>query len=137
MQQSHLKPFEVQDKEVAKIKMLKDFDLGDDTVEVILQNDYYTKVLSDVNCNHLVNTSQKKVKMDTFLSQIGALFRYESSSLDTRVIRFDILRAAWQVHGYEFSNLKRMKRLKGINFNMLNNKSIRIMNRFAKKVSQF
>ena len=42
-----------------------------------------------------------------------------------------------QSQGYEFSDLQKMKRLKGINFNMLNVKSIRIMNRFAQKVAQF
>ena len=55
----------------------------------------------------------------------------------TKVVRFDILRAAWQVHGYKFSNLQKMKKIKGLNFNMLSLKSIRIMNRFAKKVKQF
>ena len=49
-------------------------------------------------------------------------------------LRFDIIRSAWQVHGYEFSNLRRMKRIGGLNFNMLSVKSIRIMNRFAQKI---
>ena len=41
------------------------------------------------------------------------------------------------MHGYEFSNLKKLKKVNGINFNMLSVKSIRIMNRFSKKVAQF
>ena len=52
----------------------------------------------------------------------------------TLFLRFDILRSAWHVHGYEFSNLRRMKRIGGLNFNMLSVKSIRIMNRFTKKI---
>ena len=52
----------------------------------------------------------------------------------TLFLRFDILRSAWHVHGYEFSNLRRMKRIGGLNFNMLSVKSIRIMNRFAIKI---
>ena len=41
------------------------------------------------------------------------------------------------MHGYEFSNLRRMKPIKGINFNMLSVKSIRIMNRFAHKIKVY
>ena len=72
-------------------------------------------------------------KFEAFLSSIGALANKTgwNEADSTKVIRFDILRAAWQVHGYEFSNLKKLKKINGINFNMLSVKSIRIMNRFS------
>ena len=63
--------------------------------------------------------------------KIGALAVDKTSNMSNKVIRFDILRAAWQVHGYKYSNLQKMKKIKGINFNMLSIKSIRILNRFS------
>ena len=43
--------------------------------------------------------------MDNFLLSIGALVRYNAEQVSTKVIKFEILRATWQAHGYEFSNL--------------------------------
>ena len=120
-----------------KFKALIDFDSGDDMVEVIQHKHYYGKVLKDLGMRSIYKDAEEIAKVDKFLLSIGALVRYTSAQVSTKVIKFDILRATWQAHGYEFSNLQKMKRLKGINFNMLNVKSIRIMNRFAQKVAQF
>ena len=64
-----------------------------------------------------------------------ATLKFQDDSAKAPVyLRFDILRSALLVHGYGFSNLRRMKRIGGLNFNMLSVKSIRIMNRFAVKI---
>ena len=79
-------------------------------------------------------------KLDHLFSKIGALATAtpkDKKSKSCQILRFDILRSAWQVHGYEFTNLKRFKKVKGINFNMLSVKSIRIMNRLASKIGTY
>ena len=40
-------------------------------------------------------------------------------------------------NGYKFTSLKRFKKIKGLNYNMLSVKSIRIMNRLSSVIQQF
>lgn len=87
----------------------------------------------------MLKTAKEFLKLEHFFAQIGALAVSKTKAKDgaveeTKYLRFDIVRSAWQVHGYEFSNLRRMKRIGGLNFNMLSVKSIRIMNRFSLKI---
>ena len=116
-----------------------DFDTGDDAVEVIARADFYDLVLKQLGLNIITQAPEEIVKMDRFLAEIGALAKNSSvpEGPDSQVIRFDILRSAWQVHGYQFSNLRKLRKLRGLNFNMLNVKSVRVMNRLAKKVDKF
>ena len=137
-------------KEVSHIALMG-FDTGDDAVEVIKRDDFYGQVMKDLGLASLVKATKEVAKFDDFFAQIGALAICSKISdtscckaADTaadqegaKYLRFDILRSAWQVHGYEFSNLRRMKRIGGLNFNMLSVKSIRIMNRFAIKVQGY
>ena len=63
------------------------------------------------------------------MAEIGALAVIKDD--ESEVIRFDILCSSWLVHGYMYSSYRKLKRVKGLNFNMLSAKSIRIMNRLA------
>ena len=111
-------------------------DMGDNTIELITREDFYAQVMTDLGLQTLIKTTKEVEKLDHFFAQIGALARVYSKKdeSDNLFLRFDILRASWQVHGYEFCNLRRMKRVGGLNFNMLSVKSIRIMNRFSIKI---
>ena len=73
--------------------------------------------------------------MDAFLAEIGALAVITDTHQE--VIRFDILCSAWLVHGYLYSSFRKLKRVNGLNFNMLSAKSIRIMNRLVAVVSAY
>lgn len=53
------------------------------------------------------------------------------------MIRFDVLSQAWLVHGYEFSSHRKLRKVSGLNFNMLSAKSIRIMNRMVNVVAAY
>ena len=95
--------------------------------------------MTDLGLKTLAKATSEVAKLDEFFAQVGALAEAKSTAKDGSInsilyLRFDILRSTWQVHGYEFSNLRRMKRIGGLNFNMLSVKSIRIMNRFAMKI---
>ena len=67
--------------------------------------------------------------MNTFLAEIGALAVTKADN--SEVIRFDVLCCAWMVHGYLYSSFRKLKKVNGLNFNMLSAKSIRIINRLV------
>jgi len=112
---------------------LTDFDSGDDKVEVIKKTDFFEQVLADLGLPPL----SEKEKQEQYLSlvRIGALAHVKTDK--SQVLRFDVLSAAWLVHGYQFSNFRQLKRVKGLNFNMLSVKSIRIMNRLARVIDAY
>lgn len=114
-----------------------DFDSGDDRIEMILLCDFFARVLHDLGMDHLSISPNTKTKVEKMLAQIGALAYNMADPDKIKVVRFDILRSAWQVHGYEFSNLKQLKTKQGMNFNMLSVKSIRILNRFTAKIAKY
>ena len=125
-------------KELSHVALMG-LDMGDDAVEVIKHDDFMSQVMTDLGLKTLAKASSEVAKLDEFFAQVGALAEAKSTAKDGSInsilyLRFDILRSTWQVHGYEFSNLRRMKRIGGLNFNMLSVKSIRIMNRFAMKI---
>lgn len=112
---------------------LQNFDSGDDKVDVIVHETFYTQLFTDLNL--AVPTKEQTQVMDAFLASIGALAIEKINC--TQVIRFDVLNAAWQVQGYLFSGMTKFKKVKGLNFNMLSAKSIRILNRFAKMIETY
>ena len=121
---------------------LVDFDSGSDTIEVIYLSDFYGRVIKDLGFGKSVKEAPAEMKkMNYWLASIGALTEIVSSQNEgeqrTRAIRFDVLRSAWLLHGYQFSNQKKLRKMHGMNFNMLSVKSIRIMNRFSSKISKF
>ena len=107
------------------------FDSGDDKVSYISQADFYKQVFTSLG----VSIDEERDKMDTFLAEIGALAVIKAD--ESEVIRFDILCSAWLVHGYLYSSFRKLKRVNGLNFNMLSAKSIRIMNRLVAVVSAY
>ena len=120
---------------------LRDFDTGDECVEVMLRDDFYSSVLPTLGLHNMINAKDQIASLDQFFADIGVLARYSknktSKKTDIKVLRFAVLAAAWQVHGYEFSNLKRLKRINGLNFNMLSVKSIRILNRLSARLQAY
>ena len=109
------------------------FDSGDDKVPFITHEHFHEQVFMSLGLPQL--NLQERTHLSTLLAEIGALARLKASNAE--VIRFDVLSQAWLVHGYEFSSHRKLKKVSGLNFNMLSAKSIRIMNRMVNVVAAY
>mmetsp|Transcript_6393 Transcript_6393/g.8545 ORF Transcript_6393/g.8545 Transcript_6393/m.8545 type:complete len:251 (+) Transcript_6393:2191-2943(+) len=115
---------------------LSNFDTGEGKVEVMRRDDFYGQVLKELGMSALMESAEEVAKLDQFFAEIGALATFVPTEFEQpeKVLRFAILTAAWSIHGYMYSNNRRLKKINGLNFNMLSVKSIRILNRLSARI---
>ena len=90
-------------------------------------------VLDDLDLTKYVEGSGPSAKLAELLSKIGA-----SSILNrTKVIRYEVLFSAMRVLGYDFDGQVNTQLKKGLDFRMLNSRSVRILNRFAEIIALY
>ena len=105
--------------------------------EVIYRSHFYDKVLTDMGLKRYIDLPQETAKLDSILTQIGALVTDSQSLNQTKFIRLEVLISAMRIHKYEYAGLNLSTKLDGVDFRTLTPKSVRIMNRLTRVVAQY
>ena len=84
-----------------------------------------------------VDIPAETAKLDSMLTQIGALVTDSQSLSQTKFIRLEVLISAMRIHKYEYAGLNLATKLQGVDFRTLSSKSMRIMNRLTRVVAQY
>ena len=144
VQSSQLKMIRPSDNNQLPHSSLAEFNLSDDEqVEILLREDFYSQVLADLSMQELSEKADEVAKLENLFLEIGVLALCKAASVgatqnnEKYVLRFQVLAASWQALGYRFSNLKRLRKINGLNFNMLSVKSIRILNRLSARIQAY
>ena len=76
---------------------------GKAEVEIILNDDFYGKVLKDMGLKRYVDIPEEAQKLDKMLIEIGALVQKQLDGKVIKVINLDVLISAMRVYKYEYS----------------------------------
>ena len=106
-------------------------------VEIILNDDFYGKVLKDMGLKRYVDIPEEAQKLEQMLIEIGALATKKIDSKSIKVIKLEVLIAAMRVYKYDYSGIALKTTIRGIDFRTLDAKSIRIMNRLTRQTAIF
>ena len=104
-------------------------------VELILNEDFYGKVLKDMGLKRYVDIPEEAQKLNQMLIEIGALSSMKIDDKVIKVINLEVLISAMRVYKYEYSGFSLHSQVRGIDFRTLDSKSIRTMNRLTRQVA--
>ena len=82
-----------------------------------------------------IDIPEETAKLDTCLTQIGAMATDTHSMTQTKFIKLEVLISAMRIHKYEYSGLNLATKLQGVDLRTLTPKSMRIMNRLTRVVA--
>ena len=143
-QQKYLTPFNKTETFVSLAKMrdpsgevVPDPNPGSAEVEIILNDDFYGKVLKDMGLKRYVDIPEEAAKLEQMLIAIGALASKKIDGKEIKVILLEVLIAAMRVYKYEYSGIALKTTIRGIDFRTLDAKSIRTMNRLTRQAAVF
>lgn len=64
---------------------------GENEVEILLLEDFYGKVLTDMGLKRYVDIKEEAQKLESILKEIGAMAKIQHKGVDHRVIRVEVL----------------------------------------------
>ena len=105
--------------------------------EVIYKDHFFKTVLTDLGLKKYTDIPEETAKLENCLTLIGAVSADTQSTKQTKFVRLEALIAAMRIHGYAYAGHNLATKLQGVDFRTLTPKSMRIMNRLTRVVTQY